>query len=75
MPAVMDHVEARVVSVRISVETKATAAERAMTIVLFWLPMFLRYTTLVLSTKVGIMKKIPPRVDGIQSPSGISCFL
>ena len=71
MLTVGTHVEAKAVSVRISVDTKATAAERATTIVLFWLPMFLRYTTLVLSTKVGI----PLSVDGFQNPSGISCFL
>ena len=61
----MDGVEARVVSVRTSVDPKATAAERAMTIVLFRLAMFLRYTTLV-SAKVGIMrtgKKMPQSVN------------
>ena len=67
----MDHVGAKAVSVKASVDPKATAAERAMTIVLFWLEMFLRYTTLVLSTKVGI----PLSVEGFQNPSGISCFL
>ena len=55
MLTVMDHVEAKAVSVRTSVDPKATAAERAMTIVLFWLEMFLRYTTLVF-TKVGIVR-------------------
>ena len=49
------NVEKKVVSVRTSVDPKATAAERAMTIVLFWLAMFLRYITLVF-TKVGIMR-------------------
>ena len=46
--------EAKVVSVRTSVDPKATAAGRAMPIVLFWLPMFLRHVTVV-SAKVGIM--------------------
>ena len=55
MLTVMDHVGAKAVSVRTSVDPKATAAERAMTIVLFWLAMFLRYITLVF-TKVGIMR-------------------
>ena len=55
MLTVMDHVGAKAVSVRTSVDPKATAAERASTIVLFSLPMFLRYTTLV-SAKVGIMR-------------------
>ena len=41
------HVERKAVSVKASVDPKATAAERAMTIVLFWLEMFLRDTTLV----------------------------
>ena len=74
MPAVMDHVEARVVSVRTSVDPKATAAERAMTIVLFWLAMFLPYITLV-STKVGIMRKrkFPPGVFVFENPGRISC--
>ena len=47
MLTVTTHVEAKVVSVKASVDPKATAAERAMTIVLFWLAMFLRDTTLV----------------------------
>ena len=55
MLTVMDHVGAKAVSVKTSVDPKATAAERASTIVLFSLPMFLRYTTLV-SAKVGIMR-------------------
>ena len=55
MLTVMDHVGAKAVSVRTSVDPKATAAERAMTIVLFRLAMSLRYTTLVF-TKVGIMR-------------------
>lgn len=42
------HVEEKVVSVSTSVDTKATAAERALTIVLFWLLNgLLRYATLV----------------------------
>merc|ERR1712109_80267 len=41
------NVEVKVVSVKASVDPKATAAERAIVIVLFWLPMFLRDTTLV----------------------------
>ena len=63
MMAVGDHVEAKVVSVRTSVDPKATAAERALTIVPFWLAMFLRYTTVV-SIKVGIMR------TGRENPSG-----
>ena len=55
MLIVGDHVEAKAVSVKTSVDPKATAAERAMTIVLFRLAMSLRYTTLVF-TKVGIMR-------------------
>ena len=55
MLTVGTHVEAKAVSVRISVDPRATAAERALTIVPFWLAMFLRYATLV-STKVGIMR-------------------
>ena len=55
MQTVFPHVEAKVVSVKASVDPKATAAERAMTIVLFWLAMSLRYTTLAF-TKVGIMR-------------------
>ena len=55
MLTVLNPVEAKAVSVRTSVDPKATAAERASTIVLFSLPMFLRYTTLV-SAKVGIMR-------------------
>ena len=49
------HVEKKVVSVKASVDPKATAAERAIMIVLFWLPMFLRDTTLV-SPKVGTLR-------------------
>ena len=49
------NVEAKVVSVRTSVDPKATAAERAMPIVLFWLPMFLRHHITVVSTKVGVL--------------------
>ena len=63
MLTVMDHVGAKAVSVRTSVDPKATAAERALTIVPFWLAMFLRYTTVV-STKVGIMR------TGRENPSG-----
>ena len=55
MLTVLNPVEAKAVSVRTSVDPKATAAERASTIVLFSLPMFLRYTTLA-SAKVGIMR-------------------
>ena len=54
MLTVGTHVEAKAVSVRTSVDPKATAAERTMTIVPFRLAMFLRYATLV-SNKVGIM--------------------
>ena len=49
------HVEKKVVSVKASVDPKATAAERAIMIVLFWLPMFLRDATLV-SPKVGTLR-------------------
>ena len=55
MLTVLNRVEAKAVPVRTSVDPKATAAERASTIVLFSLPMFLRYTTLV-SAKVGTMR-------------------
>ena len=41
MLTVGTNVEEEVVSVKASVDTKATAAERAIMIVLFWLPMFL----------------------------------
>ena len=57
MLTVGTNVEEKVVSVKASVDPKATAAERAIMIVLFWLPMlFLRDTTLVSpkgSLKVG----------------------
>ena len=74
MMTVGDHVEAKAVFVRTSVDPKATAAERAMTIVLFWLAMFLRYTTLV-SAKVGIIRKrkFPPGVFVFENPGRISC--
>ena len=49
------HVEKKVVSVKASVDPKATAAERAIMIVLSWLPMFLRDATLV-SPKVGTLR-------------------
>ena len=49
------HVEKKVVSVKASVDPKATAAERAIMIVLSWLPMFLRDATLV-SSKVGTLR-------------------
>ena len=55
MLTVGTHVEAKAVSVKTSVDPKATAAERAMTTVLFRLAMFLRHTTLV-SAKVGTMR-------------------
>ena len=59
MLTVGSNVEVKVVSVKASVDPKATAAERAIMIVLFWLPMFLRDTTLVSpkgSPKVGTLR-------------------
>jgi len=47
MLTVGSNVEVKVVSVKASVDPKATAAEWAIMIVLFWLQMFLRDTTLV----------------------------